>query len=76
MNENKVEGGRLRGRKTKRGRERRGSGGKREQERRQTRRRVRLQLVFGSHSAIMHSADAASNWTAEGQVGWWEREGL
>lgn len=41
----------------------------REQEKRQRGRRVRLQIVLGSHSASIHPATGASNWTAEGQVG-------
>lgn len=43
-------------------------GGK-EQEKRRRGRRVRLQFVLGSHSASIHPATGASNWTAEGQVG-------
>lgn len=44
-------------------------GGKREQEKRQRGRRVRLQFALGSHSASIHTATGASNWTVEGQVG-------
>lgn len=30
---------------------------------------MRLQFVLGSHSASIHPATNASNWTVEGQVG-------
>ncbi len=30
---------------------------------------MRLQFVLDSHSASIHPATGASNWTAEGQVG-------